>query len=352
VSKTVLYVPPFDGPENIGLNVATVLMLQLFRTLRKTPSPNPTEISFAEASLLWGESPLREPSHRAAEQAAADLNARLVFWGRAANYADGVLVQPFLTLAPVPPKATTSPEMSPGTWRLTLREGANGGEPLLVERGLPANGYAFEPIVLRKDVISRYRTPRALKVYTDKSEREEVAVLVGGAFRARKHEADGTWLVEPARGWLPLTALPTPSGRTHEAVAFAGGVMRYLRTDWVGAAQLMRKVLDNPLTPTAVRVDALLYLGLSAEMQQRSGRREFEKALALNSLSQPAAAYLIMDALAVCLSGRSAGRSTQGARLDRAKELLDKERHLFEPTDPWFASATAMYDRLRKTERP
>ena len=39
--QVILLIPAFEGPDALGLNVATVLNLKLFSTLRKAPWPNP-----------------------------------------------------------------------------------------------------------------------------------------------------------------------------------------------------------------------------------------------------------------------------------------------------------------------
>ena len=92
--------------------VATVLNLQVFRTLRKAPSPNPLKLSFGDGTVLWGAVPLASASHAAAERAATTEprgNVRLVLWGKASAYADGVSVEAHLTLPPGDPRRPPAP---------------------------------------------------------------------------------------------------------------------------------------------------------------------------------------------------------------------------------------------------
>ena len=46
-----LYVPAFTGPDALGTNVATVLNLQVWQTLRRAPTPNPDALDFGRG--VW-----------------------------------------------------------------------------------------------------------------------------------------------------------------------------------------------------------------------------------------------------------------------------------------------------------
>ncbi|MES1206350.1 MAG: hypothetical protein ABUS79_10475 [Pseudomonadota bacterium] len=204
-------------------------------------------------------------------------------------------------------------------------------------------------------MVDRYASPKALKIYCDPTQRTEVGALTAGAWKAREFGPAGVWLDKPGpkefgvrcdgehpdRSWLPLPLLArTPN----EAAAFSGAVMRIMRADWQGAADLLRTVLALPTTPTAVRVDALLYLGLSDEKQGRSGRKHFEEALALNPLSAAAARYLVMNAFAESARAPTADRA---AARQRATDLLARTTFLFAADDPWLRAATALANDSR-----
>jgi hypothetical protein len=328
------FVPAFAGSDALGLNVATVLNLQLFTTLRKAPTPNPEKLSFGDGLIVWDREPLSEPSHETAERAAKRLGdpVQLVLWGKASRYADGVLVQAYLTLP-----ANAGPRARPEVWQLQFPSRVGGGS---LELDIPSRRYAFEPVILDDRTVDLYSSPNALKIYRDKTMKEEIGTLAGGYFRAYQHDRDGEWLLEPMRGWVPF---PRLSERGTEIVDFTGGLLRIFRADWNGAGDLLRKVLQEQSTPSSIRIDALLYLGLTAEKQKRSGRKEIEQAYAMNPLSQASAAYLIMSAFSDYLRAQPADRSAAASRIG---SLLGQNRFLFGETSDWFKAATTAYQRI------
>lgn len=335
--QVILLIPAFEGPDALGLNVATVLNLKLFSTLRKAPWPNPKKLSFGDGKIVWDPEPMRESSHESALEAArsSSFPTQLVMWGKAAQYADGVFVQAYLTLPVLDNRQGPRPEV----WQLRFRD--RSGETIL-ETDIPGHRYTFEPIVLDNETVNLYSSPSALKIYRDKSLREEIGTLSGGYFKAGEHSPDGEWLVEPMKGWVPLPGLAQQSG---EIVEFAGAVVRIFRSDWDGATDLLRKVLKYPSTPTAIRIDTLLYLGLAAEKQQRSGRKEIEQAYALNPLSQTSATYMIMNAFADYLRALPANRP---AAIKRVGVLLEQNRFLFAPDDAWLTAADSVHQRIKR----
>ena len=50
--NVVLYLPAFEGPGQLGLNVATIFNLQVFNTLRKSPWPNPKQLDFGKGTVF------------------------------------------------------------------------------------------------------------------------------------------------------------------------------------------------------------------------------------------------------------------------------------------------------------
>jgi hypothetical protein len=335
-NQVTLLIPAFEGPDALGLNVATVLNLKLFATLRKAPWPNPKKSSFGDGLIVWDSTPLGEPSHETALQAARSSGypTQLVLWGKAAQYADGVFVQAYLTIRDLDDGQRTRPEV----WQLRFPDLSR---EMILDADIPGRRYSFEPIVLDNETVKLYSSPRALKIYRDKTLRDEIGTLSGGYFKATEHGPDGEWLEQPMRGWVPLPKLSEQSGET---VEFVGGVLRMFRSDWDGATDLLHKVLKRPSTPTAVRIDSLLYLGLAAEKQQRSGRKEIEQAYALNPLSQTSATYLIMNAFADYLRAPPAERV---AAIDRVGALLEQNRYLFATDHAWLIAADSVYQRIK-----
>ncbi len=96
--RVALYIPAFEGEDALGRNVATVLNLQIWQTLRKAPFPNPQRISFGEGMVIWDDVPLSSQTHEGAVEAAREFGTDMVLWGKAWRYGDGVAVQAYLTI--------------------------------------------------------------------------------------------------------------------------------------------------------------------------------------------------------------------------------------------------------------
>jgi hypothetical protein len=324
-----VYLPAFSGPESIGLNVATVLNLQLVSTLRKAPTPNIAGLSFGSGKVVWNPEPLSELSHQSAEQVTSTFSVpvQMVLWGQALRYADGVIVQANLTLPN--PKGEPNP-----VWKVEVRV-ADTEKTLKLD--FPSRHYNFEPLVLTERLVKLYSSPTALKVYSDKSLREELGFLKEGSFTAERHEKDGEWLAEPIRGWMPL---PQLSQEPNEIVEFTGGVVRMFRKDYEGAKLLFQNVLKRTTTPTALRIDTLLYMGLASELRGQSGREQFEQAYSLNPLSHSSAAYLITGAFA---DHNRASEPAKARELTRIRALLEDNQYLFPADSTWLGDANAAY---------
>ena len=110
-----LLVPAFEGPQSLGVNVATILNLQVWQTLRKAPYPNPGKVDFGNGMVTWIDKPLAPQTHETAAGAAKNNAADLVLWGKAARYGAGVVAQSYLTIVP---------RRDP-LWRTSLRSGGS-----------------------------------------------------------------------------------------------------------------------------------------------------------------------------------------------------------------------------------
>lgn len=223
-----LYVPAFGGPESLGNNVATILNLQVWETLRKAPYPNPKNISFGDGLILWDDKPLPSQAPSAAVLAAHNYGADLVLWGKAWHYGNGVVVQAYLTI-PAADRRSIWEVMLPGA-----------DNDMRVSIDLPPLQYEFHPIVLTRAIVDNYSSPSALKLYASPKS-TDVTGFVGNAFTAL--EQDGSFArVESngAQGWLHL---PSLSANRSEVVDFIGGIIRVLRADWDGAQRLFQDVI-------------------------------------------------------------------------------------------------------------
>jgi hypothetical protein len=320
-----LLVPAFEGPQSLGVNVATILNLQVWQTLRKAPYPNPGKLNFGNGMVTWSAEPLAPQTHEAAAAAAKASAADLVMWGKAHRYGTGVVVQSYLTIVPRPEPL----------WRTAL---PSGGADATLEAMLPRLRYEFRSIVLDDGIVQQYSTPEALRLYKTREGGDPIGT-VGAYFIAREQAGNAAFVESGAdKGWIRLPAL---SRNRSEIVDFVGGIVRILRADWGGADALFAKVLANPNTPTAVKVDAHLYRAVALERTGAAGLDQARRAYALNPYDRSTIAYLVMCQMAT--AGRMPpGSANRNAMLADARRLLDTNKFLFPPADPWVTRAAAV----------
>ena len=179
--QITLFVPAFEGSKSLGKNVATVLNLQIWRTLRRAPWPNnPDNLDFGKGLILWDKIPLKEQSHIYVERIAADLSvlAQLVLWGKAFPYGDGVVVQTNLTI----PNYQDFRQNRFEIWEISNNEAS-------ISVDIPRRRLEMSSIVLRKETIEQYSFPSALKIYRNRVGGEPIGV-VGDLFTGIQFEND------------------------------------------------------------------------------------------------------------------------------------------------------------------
>ncbi len=249
-------VAPFDssstGNGELGKKVGIVLNLQVWQTLRIPPT-GPGHST--QGGVTWDISSAPPTSYVEAEQLARaqiENPPQLVLWGKTWRYGKGNIVEAFLLVR----DSAMRVRDQTGLWTVAVP----GGPAFTI--GIPRRQIEFAPIVLRADLLPELKDPAGLKLYNS-PEGTEIRGFVGDYFLAREQSGD-TALVElpnHERGWIRLPHLST----THsELVDFSGALVRILRQDWNGAQQLFRRVVTHPSTPTAVRIDAYLYLAIAA----------------------------------------------------------------------------------------
>jgi hypothetical protein len=119
-----IVVPMFEG-GSLGSNVATVLNLKIWRTLRRQK---------IGGKVMWTTEPLPSNSHEEAERCARNNNAQMILWGNVTSFVDKVLVQPFLSI----PNYEDLRNEYPENWTVIL---PGGGAPIDVSVSLPRRRY-------------------------------------------------------------------------------------------------------------------------------------------------------------------------------------------------------------------
>jgi hypothetical protein len=156
---------------------------------------------------------------------------------------------------------------------------------------------------------------------------------VGSTFRALQH--DGAWTRVQSgsvEGWIHL---PQLSRRPSEIADFVGAIIRLRRTDWAGAAQLFQRVMANPGTPPAVRVDAGLMLALARSHVGGDRLEPIRNAYQLNPHEAIITKFECMEYVARLAAAPDSATATQLRR--QLTRILDERRYLYSAEDPWFA---------------
>ena len=326
IDEITLYVPAFQGPDGLGHNVATILNLQIWQTFRRAPWPdNPEKLDFGKGLIIWDNTPLLSANHRSAEERAMaiDVLAQMVLWGKAYPYGDGVVVQTYLSI----PQYRDYREQTLERWTVELNN-----ETVTVD--IPRRRHEMAPILLSRKVIERYTLPSALQLHSEREGGEPIG-YVGDTYVALQLEPNVALVRSNGiKGWVRLPVLAKT--RT-EVVDFVGGVIRIFRGDWLGAIQLMRRVLENDQTRSTLKFDTYLYLAMAMEQRSMSARAIIEKARSLNPFSRAGVQYAVMSDLAQ-LSRMNQIEGEQGKiveSVDRIDETLEKNAHLFSSNDQW-----------------
>jgi hypothetical protein len=338
-----LYMPAFYGPGAIGQNVATILNLEIWRTLRKAPTPNPNKLDFGRGLVVWDTQTLREPSFMSAEESArqgltVDDGSRVypqfVLWGKARQVGDGVVVESFLTI----PQAYAPSPWVHDQWEIVLPYGKS---TVTIDADLPRRRYEFSAIALDDDVVRTYTTPRTLKIYDAKTKNREIGV-VGEKFEAQKHEGDWVLLTSDARtGWVHLPGLSR-----NEVVDFVSGVIRIFRSDWDGAIALFDRVVNNPKTPASLRTDALLFEIMAQSKAGRDPHGIIVRAYDQAPYSRTTVMYSVMAQLEQLtrILKKPGSEGTRRTLVAQVRRELENSRTLFPEADPWLAAVTSFVE--------
>lgn len=328
-----ILVPQFDGQDDVGKYVMTTLFYDLSRAF---DSQSATQKG---VWILYGREPLDAASHDAAVRAASwpSVRADVAMWGRATPYDDDIVVQSFLTITPLAAQRSVRPEV----WTVRMTGGPEETVDLTV--GLPGRYYEFEPFVLPRELVKTYTSPEGVPLY-DSENGDKIVGYSSGTFRFLKYKDEGLLLSSPSgiTGWARLP--PLPSEGAH-ALVFAQGVIRFMRGDWAGASGAFRSVLQDRDTPSALRVDTRILLGMAMEQGGRSGLEQFEAAYAANRLDRRVARFMIMGRLSK-IEKALARDDDQAVR--RQWEVLDgflkKARILFPSNDEWLAKVERLIE--------
>jgi hypothetical protein len=331
-------VPAFlSEPPQLGLSVATVLQLQIWKTLRKVPPErrrNSERLSFGKGEALWSNLTPKEPTHEAAADVAG--TAQMVVWGKAYPLGIGSSVMAYLTLPTIRDSRLRQFEW----WKLTFNI---SGKDYDVAADIPTRQYAFEPIFLTDNLVQSYSTIDGLPIYRRKNGKREIGTVASASeLFALQWEGESVRVrTDKVTGWLRLPYI----SRTTEVVDFVGGLMRIFRADWDGALELLSRVASNPKTPTELRIDSYLLMARANYQLGHDHQPYLLEAEKFDRFSQRIVRYRVMGMLAGLKT------SDLGGLVDKAaatKEYLEAHAHLFSADDGWLPACRQLLAAITK----
>jgi hypothetical protein len=332
-----IFIPTFQSPKgksDLGVKITALLGLQIWRTYSR---PTRSKSSFDNADIFLQSKD--RPKTNAEAEALARLRPKkpdLVLWGRTSEYGNGIVVESNLLIR----AAVDTSNLGETFWSVTI---PTDKRPYTVSVGLPARQYEFAPIVLSRDLVETFnrftRWHNSMAIYVLRSTNSEVI----GDLRTRSVEAishDGDWSRvrdqnTSVSGWLYL---PRLSENPSEVVNFCSGIVRMLRKDWSGAVGQFQQVVDTDDVPTAIKVDAYLYMAVAYDRLNDEARSftAVVEAYKLNPYSRSTSKYLFMRHLAGLSEAISQDKRAEVMRIvQTTREMVSKNRILFADNDPW-----------------
>jgi hypothetical protein len=329
-----VYIPAFAGQSGLGQNVATILNLGIWRTLRKRPTPNPDNLDFGSATVIWSDEPLPATDLHAAIQALVANRADMILWGLTGSFAEGAAVQAYLLV---------NPEEKPDAQlRAVWRIERNGHT---IQLGLPRHLFEFGIVVVGPEVVARYSSPSALRLCPERDDACTGGQPLGDSqYRALEHHQDWTLVTNEVgqRGWIHFPELRNAS---NEIVAFTGGLTAYHRGDFSTAARLFRETAGIDVADALVREDALTLQAAALSRRLHSANEAaqlIDQILETNPYSRFAVQVRVMDAI-------EHYDPNVPASVDRLRTVAANLRanpEMFELEDPWRSAAEQVFSAL------
>jgi hypothetical protein len=324
-------------PGTIGKRTATILSLQLWKTLIKSSpaSSNP----FGRANFYLNlAAPPPGSQNEAVELARRQKQAiNLVLWGKATEYGGGIVVESQLDITP----DELGRRLGARVWEVIIR---SGQKSYVFAADVPEWQYEFAPVVISTDVLPQLNNPAGLKMFSRPDMESTVLGYLGRGVKAEQHIGDYTYVLATASGRKGWIYLPNLSKSQSEVIDFTSGVIRVFRKDWNGALELLGKVVNNQITPSAIRVAAYLYMGLAADKlgDEVMSLQFLAEAHRLNPYSKAVAQYLCMGRLSAL--ARMKQKGVIGAELRKkvedARAILSTNAVLFAADDKWMLQVT------------
>jgi hypothetical protein len=334
-----------QGSGDVGNNVATNLGIQIWLTLFQTPIPK----NFDNSGIYWATKITPPKTFTEAEELArnlmreGDLDSPLILWGRAFQYGDGIVVKSYVSVL----KYGTGEKIGINIWEATI---SKGQRQFTLAVDIPAWQYEFAPIVLRSDLPLEINDPTNYPLYEDSKGRKKIGPL-GFEFEVKARIRDYIRVSLPG-GKKGYIYAPNLSRKPNEVISFCGGVIRIFREDWAGALKFFNEVVNNNNAPTAIRINAYLYMAIARGKMgdQAKSLSLIEEAYKLNPYLKTTVQYLCLSHF-VRLADVSS-KDMQGAKaqqiIQAIQDVISKNRVLFAVDDPWILKAEQTLASIRR----
>lgn len=329
--QITVYFPAFDGPGKLGLNVSTVLSLQLAQTTRRYPWPNnPHNDDFGEGIIRWSAVPLEHYSVSEMTKAAQNYNllAQIVVAGKVRHFGGDFVVELDIVLPEYRRAPSTGCSISSNLkcdfrqknfeiWQISI----DGGT---IEVDLPKRYFSISSIVLKPKIVNQYKSASGLTI---RESLDGGAVLGKTGERLRFFEFNKGLPGAPTKiisgGVEGYVSLPELSDEVSEFADMVGGILQVFRGDWDWAIKSFTNVLNNPKTRIPLLVDALLYRGMTKFKNGGNGYADIAKAAELAPYDSTVTKYIVMALLA-----NSSDKSD-------IAYILKQKTYLFNKNDEW-----------------
>lgn len=315
-----IIVPAFDGPQPLGQNVATNLYLQVWRTLRRAPYPNPARLDFGDGIARYSRDVFRPDGGEEVRRYAVDYaEVQLVLWGEVGSLGDGVLVQAFLA-APIEAAHPERREL----W--TIRNGQRS-----VSLDLPRRTFDFAPIVLDRELIEVFQSPDALRMCRRQAQPCD-DLPVGSDWTAVRQSGPWAEVVTHPSNETGFVYLPTLDRLPNDISDFAAALLSYERGDFAQAGRLFSRVANREGSQNSTREDAA---ALAAIAKIRAGG-DAGAELARLEAQYPESLYVFQaSTMARLARALRAGGTARAAALRTIATAVRANEALFAPDDPW-----------------
>jgi hypothetical protein len=330
--QITVFFPAFEGPGKLGLNVSTVLSLQLAQTTRRHPWPhNPEHHDFGEGIIRWSSEPLATSSISDVMKIAQanNLLAQIVVAGNAVNYGKDVVVDLNIALPEYRRAPSTGCSASGDAkcdfrqknfevWQIKL-------DDRVVEVDVPKRYFGISAIVLKPEVIQKFSTASGLAI-RDKIAGGDIIGETGDYLRFiefNKHLPGAPTKIR-SQGVEGYVTMPELSDEVSEFADMVGGILQVYRGDWEEAIRSFNRVIDNPKTRVPLKVDALLYRGMAKFKNSENGYSDVASAAKLAPYDATVTRYYVMALIA------------SGSSKESIADVLEKQSYLFDDEDEWY----------------